>query len=138
MSGRFNLTPAEGVNLMASKKQTKGKRISQPKPAKEAPLTFSYEFLDMLVDTASIALGDHLKKIGAVNEAHLLDMIMCLVIEQHGILIGRKQDVEDTADKVTRTVGYTSLFGTEWCSVTGTITPLKEQLARVKKDHKEA
>jgi len=109
-------------------KKAKVSKKAEPKNEEITP-KFSYEFLDMLTDTASTALSDHLKKSkieDAEDVRQLVDMTCCLYLEQIHLMGGVKQDVENVTDIVTRTVHHISALNGTWHAPTGEVTPLKE------------
>lgn len=97
---------------------------------KDEATKFSYEFLDMLSDTAFITLNEHLKKTKAPREViHLIDIAYCLVLEQINLLQGGKQNNDSLPNYVADAIQCISALGGQWYSPTGSVTPLKKMLA---------
>ena len=112
---------------MATKTKSTIKGKAEPK--KEPP-QFSYEFLDMLADTAFHTLNEHLKKTKAPQDVtRLVDIAYCLVLEQMDILQGGRQNNDSISIYVAEAVKRISALGGEWFTPTGSVTPLKDLLA---------
>jgi hypothetical protein len=117
--------------MKTKNKPTKPAKPARPEADKAEPeYSFSFEFLDALLDTAEYTLLTHLRKMKVPHDVEqLLDMILCIHLEQERMLEGRTQDLPDMVDKVLRTVHSIAALGGEWYGPTGSITPLQERLA---------
>jgi len=112
---------------MSTKSKTNSKSKSkEPEQPKE---TFSYDFLEMLADTAHNALNEYVQKtkapeIDKVYKMH--ETIYSLWIEQAYILVGGGSPASYIYDVVARASMLIFEMGGCFSSPSGDITPLKE------------
>ena len=102
----------------------------QTPAAEEVQAVFSYEFLEMLTDTAHHTLRDYLIRTEAPPVLlEMTDDLYRLMYAQLNMLEGGLDYSEDIWDSVARmSTNITKLEGTFYCP-TGTIYPLQKRLA---------